>query len=95
MQGNLFDIDAPTGAYGQPVEPAPARGWATVAENIRWDTHKGQILARLMKRPATNGELAAITHRFGARIQELREEGVPITTNANRETGEVVYAIAG
>lgn len=96
MQGSLFDIDAPRGAYGQPVQPAPSQGWATEAEELRLTGQRGQIYQRLLRGPATNAELAAITHRFGARLKELRDGGINVVITENdRSTGRVTYAIAG
>jgi hypothetical protein len=95
MQGSLFDTDAPTGAYGQPVEPAPARGWATVEEDGRFTGQCLAILTRLRRGSATNGELNAISPRFGARLKELRDGGINIViTDRDRATGRVTYAIA-
>jgi hypothetical protein len=96
MQGSLFDIDAPTGAYGQPVEPAPARGWATVAEDKRLSAQCQAILDRLKQGPATNSELSTIAIKYTGRISDLRAAGVDVRViDRDRASGRVTYAIAG
>lgn len=54
-------------------------------EAPRLKGHCLTILRRLRKGAASNAELKEITHRFGARIHDLREYGIAIRT-FNRDT---------
>jgi hypothetical protein len=96
VQPTLFDTDdAPTGAYGQPVEPAPARGWATAAEDKRLSAQCQAILDRLKQGEATNTELAAIALKYTSRLSDLRAAGIDVRViNRDHATGRVTYAIA-
>ena len=58
----------------------------------RLDGSRARIRIRLEKGPATNGELAAIALRYGARLHELRRAGMRIKTVA-LGNGMYEYAI--
>jgi hypothetical protein len=72
MQLNLFDSPPAT-------RPDP--------ELERRDSLRNDVLDRLRRGPAHSYELVAITHRFGARIEELRKAGHAI--DAERVGGGV------
>lgn len=50
-----------------------------------------RILSRLRQGPATNKQLAKISLRFGARLKELRDSGVPIVTTYDGKPGRYSY----
>lgn len=54
-----------------------------------------QVYERLLRGPATNMELCAITHRFSARLFDLRKAGVHIETVEARDgSGTVTYRLS-
>lgn len=55
---------------------------------------KTRIFNRLSLGPATNAELNTVCFRFGARIEELRKEGVGIVTVAVGR-GKFRYELTG
>ena len=59
---------------------------------------KRRILERLNEGPATNSDLMEIAHRFGARLQELREYLKPLgweitTTTLSGQRGVYLYTL--
>lgn len=65
------------------------------AERPRLNRQSLEVLARLREGPASNGELAAITHRFSARFYDLRKAGYKIEcVEKDAATGLRVYALA-
>jgi hypothetical protein len=84
-QPTLFD--APPAIPPRDPRVAPA----AVA---RLSAQSAAVLERLRRGPATNTELAAITHRFGARLYDCRKAGYDIRITANdHATGLVTYAL--
>ena len=69
-------------------------GFFDAAEVVEDRATKRQlILARLRKGPATTKQLIPITHRFGARIEELRKMGFGIETKPGRKRNQFIYEI--
>ena len=59
---------------------------------------QARILSALVLRPQTGPDLNRIAHRFGARINELRNLGYPIDTQPITEgpmAGQYVYKLGG
>jgi hypothetical protein len=64
-------------SQGSP-QPAVKPDTPLVTEIKRRSKSKALILARLEQGPATNEELNEICYRYGARIWELKREGVRV-----------------
>lgn len=47
----------------------------------------------LREKPRTGSELAAITHRFGGRVHDLREIGCVIDCDYKPKTGVAIYTL--
>lgn len=102
-QQNLFDTEPQgRGAYGQvlPSNTAPSAfpqrdpKITQPVEQKRLSRQTQAIVDRLRQGPATNKELAAITHRFGARIHDAKGVGFDIHVQSHdHKTGVVVYAL--
>lgn len=100
VQRPLFDF-----GIAEPLAaPAPAPVQATEGERTvvgtvadekkRTATHADRILALLREGTVTNGELATITPRYGARILDLRKAGHEIeTVFENKKSGLVIYRL--
>jgi hypothetical protein len=52
-----------------------------------------EVLERLRKGPASNADLAAITHRFGGRIWDLRKARCVIQTEQDARSGLATYTL--
>jgi hypothetical protein len=53
------------------------------------------VLERLREGPASNVELASISHRFGGRLYDLRRAGCTVVIDSNdHASGVVVYRLA-
>lgn len=61
----------------------------------RLNGHSKQILEWLKQRPATGKELCVITHRFSARIMDLRRAGYVIQTEIDDTTGKSIFRLIG
>ncbi len=104
-QGELFDNARPPRGVGdlgrlrrelEDIPAAPASAPELVhqaAEDLNAGDRRGRmvnaILERLERGPATGPELAAITHRFSARIYDLRQQYGK--TIISRRSGDGVY----
>lgn len=75
-QGKLFDMTSPDMT---PIIHA-ADPNVNAGDIKRLCRQSLEILARLRQGAATNMELAAITHRFSARIFDLRSAGYTVET---------------
>lgn len=74
------------------IEPRDPR--VSDVEAPRLSRQSQQILALLRQGQKTNGDLARVTARFGARIFDLRAAGHRIEiVSRDRKTGVVVYAL--
>jgi hypothetical protein len=51
------------------------------------------VLERLREGPATNVELASISHRFGGRLYDLRRAGCVIATQQDHPSGIAIYTL--
>lgn len=93
QQTTLFDLHRePTVAQADQERRAEIIG--TVAdEKSRTSTHRDQILALLKQGSVTNGELAEITPRYGARLHELKDEYPWEKVVINHKSGLVVYRL--
>ena len=80
----------------QPVKPIEAKDPnVPEAAKGRLSRQCREVLDMLRIRPRTNAELAAITHRFGARIWDLRKAGYGIIAlERDHATGLVLYKLA-
>lgn len=77
---DLFDLMAP---------PEPLKPENPVAVEIhRRDSNYQKVLDRLRRGPATNAELNEICFRYGARIWEMKKNGITID---KKHVGESVY----
>ena len=84
-QLGLFDVP------GRPVEP---RHEAVAPEaRPRLSRQSRAILLTLRAGPMTGGALAAITHRFGARIWDLRKAGCVIECDHDPASGRAIYTL--
>jgi hypothetical protein len=64
-----------------PFQGAPSVSPGVPAQDkARTSAQRQAILNRLRQGTATNMELVTISHRFGARLKELRDAGYPIAT---------------
>jgi hypothetical protein len=80
----------------KPKEVPVADPHVTAEEKPRLSRQSAQILAALRSGPKSNSELMAIAQRFGARLFDLRQAGYTVdVVSRDRETGRVVYALAG
>jgi len=85
VQGSFFDGPA------RPVEP---RHRAVAPEaRPRLSRQCRAVLLLLRGGPRTGAELAAITHRFGGRIYDLRGAGCTIDCDHDPASGRAVYTL--
>lgn len=90
-QMSLFDRPRPA---RRPAAP-PVDPRVTPVETPRLCRQAAAILERLQAGAAMNTELREITHRFGARIKDLRAAGHAIETiYVDRRAGLVQYQLA-
>lgn len=90
MTRTVYQPDAVPPLFAAPL-PLPAQHdnpvaiAAAVRSAPKRGTHLYAVLARLLDGPATTVELCAITHRFSARICDLRKLGHDITTEVQAD----------
>jgi hypothetical protein len=76
LEGQLDLFSRPrTGREEYERQPVPLNSSVPEHERARLSPQHDAILARLRQGPATNLELEAIAHRFGARLHELKRAG--------------------
>lgn len=82
------------------IAAAPARATAAERESeealnrsTRRVKHATRVLESLMAGPQTSADLSRISHRFGARIHDLRRLGYRITTRI--AGGTATYTLEG
>jgi hypothetical protein len=82
------------GLFDAPPRPVvPADPGLTARERKRLGPDCTTILHRLREGPVTATELIPITHRFSARIWDLRAAGCSIRTDHDRKTGRTVFTL--
>lgn len=85
VQGSLFD---------SPPRPAEPRDPKVAPEaRPRLSRQSRSILLTLRAGPMTGSSLALITHRFGARIWDLRKAGCSIDCDHDPASGRAIYTL--
>jgi hypothetical protein len=64
-------------------------------EKARRATHRAKILSMLRAGTVTSLDLVQVSHRFSARIMELRQLGYRIKTEHARASGASWYTLLG
>lgn len=88
-EGRQYVLDLPTGR----VDPRRGIGWTPADREMSRVVQKREskalkILARLRQGPATTWDLAQITPRFSARLQDLEQRGMKYERQDIKRAGE-------
>jgi hypothetical protein len=88
----VWDVPEPENTPAGRIGAQDGIGWTPADRELsacanRRDNTAQRILARLAQGPATSIELARITHRFSARIYDLRKRGHQITREDHKHDG--------
>lgn len=90
-----YQPDTPPPLFAPPL-PAQHDNPVAIAAAVRSEpqrgTHAYAVLSRLLEGPATTADLCAITHRFSARVCDLRKLGHDITTEVQAD-GTAVFTL--
>lgn len=79
--------------FDPPRPVVPADPQLTETERKRLGPKRTAILLRLRQGPAKASDLIPITHRFSARIWDLRTAGYGITTTHDRDSGRTTFTL--
>jgi hypothetical protein len=95
LEGQMDLFSRPrTGREEYERQPVPLNSSVPEHERARLSPQHDAILARLRQGPATNLELEAIAHRFGARLEEIRKAGYTVLKRCIKP-GVYEYTLTG
>lgn len=82
------------GLFDSPAQPIPAADPNVHPEARKRLSRQCRIILMMLRdRPRDGSELAAITHRFGGRLWDLKQAGCAINCDQDHRTGVATYTL--